>query len=758
MNLTQEATPAEPREPQAERRKTGPAERRRTGVFERERAFRLQLLADVGRGTSAILSRPELLRTSVHLIQETFHYFMVNIFLVEGEDLVLRACTMPEFTRRIGHLRMRLGQEGINGWVAQSGEPLNVADVRVDARYRWELTAEKAVRSELAVPILLKGAVIGTLDAQSRDLAAFNELDVFTLETVAGQLAVALENARLYEELEKELAARRRTEKLLRALHVAGLSMEMAASPEEVFARVGEELGRVGLPCALHLVGDDHRSVSLAYASPGIPTTGTADEAVPVGRFPLADSRVFVSIEAGAHAVYEHGLIVAPLLFEERLRGFLTVLSPEIGIDDIPAIQVFANEIAAAWSKARLVRELRQSLQDLQRTQEQLLQSQKMEAVGRLAGGVAHDFNNQLTAIMGYADVLLASLPDENPQRGEVREILRAAGRAADLTRQLLAFSRRQVLRPRIVDLNVLVMEMRGMLQRLIGENITLETRCAQGPLRVRADPAQLEQVVMNLAVNARDAMPLGGTLEIATEGEPAGGGSAGSGFHVVRVTDNGTGMSPEVMSRLFEPFFTTKEPGRGTGLGLSTAYGIVKQSGGHISCQSVPRQGTTFVIHLPATEEAPAAGRTGPEAPAAAGREKILVVEDETQVRELIQRILQGAGYSVVTAGTGDEGMGMVSSEPGLQMVVTDLVLPGSVSGVDIARKVATEGSGIRLLCISGYSEQLVSGAPGFPYAAPFLQKPFSASELLKKIREILDHAPGAAAPAPAGEPEARA
>jgi len=771
MDPIEETPSPEASDASADRRRGGPGERRRDGLLERERALRLQLLADVGRRTSAILSRTELLRTSAQLIQETFRYFMVNIFLVDGEDLVLRACTMPEFVPRLDRLRLGIDREGINGWVAHAGEPANVPDVRQDARYRFELPAEKAVRSELSVPILLKGAVVGTLDAQSRDLSAFSDLDVFTLQTVAGQLAVALENARLYEELQRELSARRRTEKLLRALHLAGLSMEMAASPEEVFARVGEELGRVGLPCALHLLGEEPGSVILAYAGPGIPA---ADSVVPLGRVRVSDHTAFRTIQQGAHAHFQDGIIVAPLLFEERLRGFLTVISPEIRSDDIPAIQVFANEIAAAWSKARLVRELRQSLQDLQRTQEQLLQSQKMEAVGRLAGGVAHDFNNQLTAIMGYADVLLASLPDDNPLRSEVREILRASGRAAELTRQLLAFSRRQVLRLRIVDLNLLVMEMRGLLQRLIGENIRLETSCAPQPLLVRADPAQLEQVVMNLAVNARDAMPRGGVLQIATEGEPAvsenpavpenpavSGSPAVSGgparFHVIRVTDTGTGMSPEVMSRLFEPFFTTKEPGRGTGLGLSTAYGIVKQSGGHITCTSVERQGTTFLIRLPATEEEPGVRVGAPEGPAAPGREKILVVEDEAQVRELVHRILAGAGYSVVTAATGDEGMAMVSSEPGLQMVVTDLVLPGGSSGVDIARRVATGPGSVRLLCISGYSEQLVSGAQGFPYAAPFLQKPFSASELLKKVREILDHAPGADSSAPLADTAGR-
>ena len=718
-----------------ERRRAGQAERRRAGLVERERAFRLQLLADVGRRTTAILSRTELLRSSVQIIQETFRYFMVNIFLVDGEDIVLRASSMPEFEHRIDKLRLRIGQEGINGWVAKSGEPLNVPDVRLDARYRYEKEVEKATRSELAVPILLKGAVIGVVDAQSELEAAFNELDVFTLQTVAGQLAVSIENARLYEVLQKELAMRRRTERLLRALHVAGLAMEMAVSPDNVFVTVGEELGKVGLLCTLHLTSDDRSQVSLAYASPALFPNGP-----PAGGSPLAENKVFQAILGGAHAVFDAGAIVAPLLFEDRLLGYLTVLSPEVGVDDIPAVQVFANEIAAAWRKAHLVGELRRSLQDLQRTQEQLIQSQKMEAVGRLAGGVAHDFNNQLTAIMGYADILRTSLAEGDARREEVAEILRAAGRAAELTRQLLAFSRRQVLRPRVVDLNDLVREMRGMLQRLIGENIRLHTRCADGSLRVRADPAQLEQVIMNLAVNARDAMPEGGLLEIATETEPPRAGQRGDLFHFLSVTDTGTGMSPEVLSRLFEPFFTTKEPGRGTGLGLSTAYGIIKQSGGHITCRSTPGKGTTFVIRLPSTEEVPVEGARAPAIPVAPGREKILVVEDEAQVRELVRRILASAGYSVVTASSGEEGGDLMSVQGDVQMVITDLVLPGSVSGIDIARRTLADSRGLRLLCISGYSEQLVSGASALLSSAPFLQKPFSGSELLKRVRAILD------------------
>jgi len=721
----------------ADRRRAGQSERRRAGHLERERALRLQLIADVGRRTTAILSLPELLRSSVQIIQEKFRYFMVNIFLVDGEDIVLRAASMPEFKHRIDRLRMSIGREGINGWVAQSGEPLNVPDVRRDARYHYELSIERLIRSELSVPITFKGVVIGVLDVQSEEEAAFNELDTFTLQTVADQLAVAIENARLYEELQRELAVRKRTERLLRALHVAGLAMEKASSPEEIFVTVAEELGKVGLLCAVHLASADRRLVSLAHAS--LPL---APDGPPSRSSPLAENKVFEAILAGAHAVFEPGSIVAPLLFEDRLLGFLTVLSTEIGMDDIPAVQVFANEIAAAWRKAQLVGELRRSLQDLERTQEQLSQSQKMEAVGRLAGGVAHDFNNQLTAIMGYADILFAGLGSEDERRTEVAEIIRAAGRAAELTRQLLAFSRRQVLRPRIVDLNDLVREMRGMLQRLIGENISLKTPFAEGLFRVRADPAQLERVVMNLAVNARDAMPDGGILTIETSTEPATDGQSAGAFHVLRVTDTGTGMSPEVLSRLFEPFFTTKEPGRGTGLGLSTAYGIVQQSGGQIACRSAQGQGTTFVIRLPATGENPEAERT-PEASVTAGREKILVVEDESQVRELVRRILSKAGYSVLAESSGEGVVELLESHGDVQMVITDLVLAGSVSGTDIARHVLADSRGIRLLCISGYSEQLVSGDSSLLSTAPFLQKPFSAPQLLQKVRAILDGLP---------------
>ncbi|MGA2976842.1 MAG: ATP-binding protein [Spirochaetia bacterium] len=719
-------------------------ERLRAEQAEHQRAVRLQLLADVGQKTTAILSRAELLRSAVHIIREAFQYFMVNIFLVDGDDIVARACTMPELQRCVDRLRLGIGREGITGWVAAHGEPLNVPDVRRDPRYRYELEEERQTRSELAVPIMLKGAVTGVLDAQSERESAFTELDVFTLQTVAGQLAVAIENARLYEELQKELTVRSRTETLLRALHTAGLAMEKAPSPEAVLVMVGEELRKAGLLSKLHLTSADGSRASLAYVSSELAREPA--DAVPSA---ITDNEAFQAIVQGGQAVFQSGAIVAPLLFEDRLLGFLTVQSSELSTDDIPAIQVFANEIAAAWRKAELVRDLEKSLREHRSTQEQLLQSQKMEAVGRLAGGVAHDFNNQLTAIIGNADMLLKDLAGGDSRRTEVEEIIRAAHRAADLTRQLLAFSRKQVLRPRVIDLNVLVEEMHGMLRRLIGEDVRLETHLAAGPLRVRADAAQLEQVIMNLAVNSRDAMPNGGVLSITTErrtidaGQDVDLSQLTPGDHcVLMVTDTGTGMDAETLSRLFEPFFTTKERGKGTGLGLSTAYGIVRQSGGHIACRSAPGKGATFTITLPATRDSP--DREAPPSslpPSPGGKETVLVIEDEEAVRELMRRLLARAGYSVAVAGTGVEGMEKLRSRGApIHLVIADLRLPGGVSGLDIARYVLDAGKETRLLCVSGYSEQLVSGAEGLLPPGAFLRKPFSTSELLQKVREILD------------------
>jgi PAS domain S-box-containing protein len=376
--------------------------------------------------------------------------------------------------------------------------------------------------------------------------------------------------------------------------------------------------------------------------------------------------------------------------------------------------------------------------------EEQLQQAHRMESIGRLAGGVAHDFNNLLTAILGYAELLLAEMPAGARQRSAVDEILAAGHRAAALTRQLLAFSRRQVLSPQVIDLTSLVNEMRGLLQRLIGEDVTLETGF-QPVGRVRADTSQLEQVIMNLAVNARDAMPRGGTLTIATEERTIDELFASryerlpGRYARLSVQDTGIGMEAAVRAHIFEPFYTTKERAKGTGLGLATVYGIVQQSGGIIEVDSAPGFGSRFDIYLPCVE---GAAEVGPP-PAAEARpttssETVLLVEDEKLVRDLVHEILASAGYRVLVA-DGPEAALQLSGqrrEP-IHIIVTDVIMPG-MSGPDLVKKVVVEHPEAAILFLSGYTDDALA-RHGMLETRNFLQKPFSPTDLLDKVRAIL-------------------
>ncbi|MGH9603603.1 MAG: ATP-binding protein [Terriglobales bacterium] len=381
--------------------------------------------------------------------------------------------------------------------------------------------------------------------------------------------------------------------------------------------------------------------------------------------------------------------------------------------------------------------------------EEQLLQAQKMEAIGRLAGGVAHDFNNLLAIILGYSDLLQEAIPAEGPARKHLAEIRKAGERAATLTRQLVAFSRKQVLELKVFDLNTVVIENYKMLRRLIGEDIELLLEPDRQPTPVKADAAQMEQVIMNLAVNARDAMPKGGRLTIETANVvldatqvnrhvtmPAGA------YVMLSVTDNGIGMDANTQARIFEPFFTTKEKGKGTGLGLATVYGIVKQSGGYIWVYSEPGQGTTFKIYLPRAEEPiepePAAARI----PAASlrGHETVLLVEDEESVRKLAAHCLRQQGYTVLEANTGAEALQMSRdhTEP-IHLLVTDVVMPG-MGGRVLADQLIALRPDARVLFVSGYTGNAIVHHGILDPGTFLLSKPFRPVELAQKVREVLD------------------
>ncbi len=380
------------------------------------------------------------------------------------------------------------------------------------------------------------------------------------------------------------------------------------------------------------------------------------------------------------------------------------------------------------------------------RLEAHLRDAQKMEAIGNLAGGVAHDFNNLLTAILGWTDFALEAVGAREALRDDLLEIRKAGERAAALTRQLLAFGRRQMLQARSLDLNQVIRELEKMLRRIVGEDLELKLELASGLGMTKADPGQLEQVLMNLVVNARDAMPVGGTLtirtaEVSLEEDPERDGGKPGPHVLVSVTDTGCGMDRQTQDRIFEPFFTTKEQGKGTGLGLATVYGIVKQSGGSIRVQSEPGRGSTFVVYLPLESAKPGVvPKSAPTAPPSRGSETILLVEDEDALRAVVARGLSAAGYTVLVANSGPSALRLAEAHVGpLELVVSDVVMP-LMSGPELAERLAVLRPGFKLLYISGYVGDSIAHHGVLEPGTNFLGKPFSAAALTRKVREVLD------------------
>jgi nitrogen-specific signal transduction histidine kinase len=396
----------------------------------------------------------------------------------------------------------------------------------------------------------------------------------------------------------------------------------------------------------------------------------------------------------------------------------------------------------------RDVSERKRAEQALRQAEGQLRQAQKMEAIGRLAGGVAHDFNNLLSVILSYANLVLETMRQSDPARADVDEIRQAAERAADLTRQLLAFSRQQLLEPKVIALGEVVQGVEGLLRRLLGADIDLALVTPSSKIKIHADPTQIAQVVINLAVNARDAMPLGGKLTIETADVHLDAdyvahhvGVTPGPYLMLAVTDTGMGMDAVTTARIFEPFFTTKGQGKGTGLGLSTVYGIVQQSGGHIWVYSEPGSGTTFKIYLPETHRP--ADRPSPVEPAPAslrGSETVLVVEDQDQVRALTRTVLARNGYHVLEARDGAQALLVSGDYPAkIDLLLTDVIMP-LMSGKHLADRLAGLRPEMKVLYMSGYTDNSVIRRGVLEAGVAFLQKPVTPASLLGKVRTVLD------------------
>ena len=397
----------------------------------------------------------------------------------------------------------------------------------------------------------------------------------------------------------------------------------------------------------------------------------------------------------------------------------------------------------------QVINVLQESETEHKKLEAQLQQAQKMEAIGTLAGGIAHDFNNLLTTIIGNADLALADLSADIPLYTNIEEIRKAGQRAASLTRQLLAFSRKQVIQPEVLNLNEILAGTEKMLRRLIGEDIDLVTIFASELLRAEVDPGQIEQVIMNLTVNARDAMPNGGKLTIETANvdldeayfRDHGVENRPGPFVMISVSDNGIGMDKEMQSHIFEPFFTIKDKGEGTGLGLSTVYGIVKQSGGYIWVYSEPGQGTTFKTYFPeAKGDAVSVKEDKTPRDLHGGSETILVVEDEDSVRNMVQRILQEYGYRVLEAKNGEDALRVSEEHEGpIHLILTDVIMPG-MSGRDLAGRLQQIRQETKVVYMSGYTDNTIARHGVLDKNIHFIEKPFTPEGLARKVREALD------------------
>jgi PAS domain S-box-containing protein len=553
------------------------------------------------------------------------------------------------------------------------------------------------------VPIVHQEVLLGVLALNGPAAFELDAEDKELLESFAGQAALAIRNARLYED----------------------------ARDARDFLRSIAEHSPAGI------VTTDVRG-HVTYFSPRAEELLGYRAAEVVGR-PVAE------FQRGGHEAAR--TLMRRLRDEGRIREHETEILAHDGrwVECRFSLALLRDAAGATIGTLAIL----EDTSERKRLEAQLRQAQKMEAVGRLAGGIAHDFNNLLAVIMGHSDLIKSVLRKGDALGHDVEQIRRASERAATLTRQLLAFSRRQFLQPQVIDVNTLVGNLATMLRRLIGEHIQLELRLDPGAGRVSADPGQLEQVVMNLTVNARDAMPQGGRVVLETASvvldQTFVGTHPGStpGAHVrLSIHDTGCGMGPEVLSHLFEPFFTTKEPGRGTGLGLSTVYGIVKQHRGYIDVTSEPGRGSTFGVYLPRVEAKATAERAAPREPLRpGGRETVLFVEDEVALRDLMHRVLTKGGYTVLAAGDGLEALTLVEeyTRP-IDLVVTDVIMP-RMSGPELASRLRARDPGIRLLYVSGYTaDQLRSAQTDLGADAALLPKPFTSDGLLRRVREVLD------------------
>jgi signal transduction histidine kinase/ActR/RegA family two-component response regulator len=660
---------------------------------------------------------------------------------------------------------------GITALAVGQRRTVSTADVLTDAAVTLapavrERFAGSTARAQLAVPLVMRDRIIGALAIGRPAGGTFDEADVALAQAFGDQAAVALQNAEMFEEQLLLLDHARARRARLQALLDVGREVSRIQPPSALLERIAATCGRLLQTDSVGIRLVEGDELVVAFASGGaqevMSTTrlkigeslsglvAASGEALVLSD-PAADPRLIPAHRAAMERLGYRALIAVPIKAGERIAGVLSVQTRRrLGFseEDIEVVTAFAAQVGVALHNNRLYEELQHAYRELTQAQDQLIQSQKMEAVGRLAGGIAHDFNNLLTVIAGQT-YMLRNQVGAGAVREGVERIEATAERAAELIRQLLAFSRKQVLQPRILQLNAIVEAMAPMLTRVIGEDVELTTRLEPRLGHVKADPTQIEQVVMNLAVNARDAMPRGGQLMLETANIVVDGSYlaqhpevAPGTYVVLAVSDTGTGMDAETRRRLFEPFYTTKEPGKGTGLGLSTVYGIVKQSGGHIWVYSEPGRGAAFKIYLPAVSESATTPVLMPSNDVPRGTETILLVEDERDVRALVRQVLQECGYRVIEATGPRDALDLAGDVvTPVDLLLTDVVMP-QMTGRVLADLLTAEQRALPVLFMSGYADNAVVEHGLLKSGRAYLQKPFTPAQLARVVRRVLDTA----------------
>ncbi len=694
-----------------------------TDITERKRAELLssgqsRLLEEIAAGTPLTA----VLEGIARFTEEHGSPGIATLMMPEGDGSTLRLASAPRLpaSLKAGFGSVPVGpRNGTCGTAAFRRERVIVRDIATDPLWEgWpgrDALLGAGIRACWSVPILsAHGEVLGTFAVYYVDVREPGTED-FKIVEIASHLAkIAIERERTQAEVQRSTRLFQQVTETL---------------PIGVWVTSAD--GRIifGNPAGREIWGGQYADV--AHFGEG--RAWWADTGEPIGPGEWGAARVLLSGEPTLNEL---------LRIESFDGNVKTILSSAV------SIRGAENEILGAIIVNQDVTERRAAEEALRRSEEQLRQAQKMEAVGQLAGGIAHDFNNLLTGVLTYCDLILQEVRQGDPIRSDVEQIRHAGQRAAGLTRQLLAFSRRQVLQPRVLSLNSTVTELDGMLRRLIRADIGLETELDPALWYVLADPGQIEQVLVNLVVNARDATPQGGRISITTANRqyPGGGFERPSGvrpgsYVVLTVADTGQGMEPHIQARIFDPFFTTKEPGKGTGLGLSTVYGIVEQSGGHIGVESAPGRGTTFTIHLPRYEGTGAAMPTrGDRRTLPGGAETLLLVEDESAVRSSARRLLERHGYTVLEARHGADALRIVEeTDREVDLVVTDLVMP-EMGGRELVERLRTRRPALKVLFMSGYTEKAITTDGLMPPRTGFVEKPFTMEQLLRRLRELLD------------------